>query len=338
MKPNLDENDLYTIKEWLEANPQKNIFDWVYEVRCTTDEQRYNVSKLLEGVPLNKLLEKISLIIPQQDEIRLEDVEKRIKDNVAKSKKQTRLKKLDRLRSKMESRGLNELLVVPLDCDGNLLWDIDYLDVCGEWTGSGSSWPDYDVDVITRFAIIDGNLYVKTVNYNINDGLSTDNRETEWISSDNYYPKKLLQSVITECLGDSFPWDFTETHPGSRYLPYNLDITEYVTKFRGKANLQYIFSGLNQITNLDLSILKDTEWEHFENIFMGCKNLESIDLSGVSINSEFTGSMFNRCDSLKQIIMSGCNETTINAIRKYVLEASLPNKVKIITDSGEEFV
>jgi len=63
-------------------------------------------------------------------------------------------------------------------------------------------------------------------------------------------------------------------------------------------------------------------------MFADCKSLTSLDLSNFSINENCNvSSMFEGCTNLKEIIMRGCDKTTIEMIIKVKPEGAV-----IITD------
>lgn len=325
---------LKVIQEWIEKHPDKNFVDAVLAV---SDVTPYGKNLIMESCRSRYAK------LPKNSEINWSEfnwtlLERLLNEQqVTPKKAHPRLEKVDDLKQEMQRRGFNELLIVPLNCNGDLMCDYEYEDICGEWL-DGSDWPDSEMHMITRFGIIEDKLFYRMVDYDAYNPPSTDSRESEWLPIEEYSSQGKLYEVISDCINDSFPWDFTRTHPGSRYLPFDINIEEFVASFKGKSDLSYVFSGLDKIVNLDLSSLNEVELECFEDMLMGCTSLETVNFSGVKIRDEYTGEVFDRCDSLKEVKMLGCNESTVNAIKEYVLKAKLPNKVKIISDNGEIMV
>ena len=69
-------------------------------------------------------------------------------------------------------------------------------------------------------------------------------------------------------------------------------------------------------------------------MFYGCRGLISLDLSNFDTsNVTRMYSMFSDCNSLKEIKMVGCSETTINTIKtKLTADGISLDKVNIITE------
>lgn len=66
-------------------------------------------------------------------------------------------------------------------------------------------------------------------------------------------------------------------------------------------------------------------------MFKECRSLEFLDLSGFETsNVTNMNKMFVGCDSLKKVIMRGCNKNTIDDITKALEEVDV--NAKIITD------
>ena len=234
----------------------------------------------------------------------------------------------DLLKEVMEERGFNELLLAPLDCDGDIMEADYYMYSCGEWN------LDWEIDKnarITRFGIIDGSLCYHATSQ---DGwiANTENREEPWHCVSEFPKLEKLKKIVKACLSDDFFWKFTENHPGSRFLPFDFNLDGYIGRRGEIAELYQAFSGLSQIETLDLKAIASEDELGIYHAFANCSSLKSIDLSGFNIENFDYGDAFTGCTSLETITMLGCNESSVTAIKNALIEAELPQSVTIITD------
>lgn len=82
---------------------------------------------------------------------------------------------------------------------------------------------------------------------------------------------------------------------------------------------------------MDLKGLGNIHRESIDGIFMGCKSLKELDLSGLDFSDcAFSDCVFDGCKSLKTIYLYGCNEGTIDAIENLLEQADLKQKIEII--------
>ena len=117
----------------------------------------------------------------------------------------------------------------------------------------------------------------------------------------------------------------------------SLDLTSFDT--RRVTNMGQMFSYCESLISLDLSGFDTTSAMYMGSMFRGCKSLTSLDLSGFDMRRVGRGSvsvpaedlnlswMFYDCDNLKEIIMRGCDERTIDMINRVK-----PKGAVIITD------
>ena len=98
-----------------------------------------------------------------------------------------------------------------------------------------------------------------------------------------------------------------------------------------------MFYRCEMLTTLDLSMFDMSNANRVNGMFKSCYNLISLDLSGWVLNdsieenlTNYSNDMFDYCRSLKQVIMIGCDEFTINLISR-----ELPNNVEIITNKDD---
>ena len=109
----------------------------------------------------------------------------------------------------------------------------------------------------------------------------------------------------------------------------SLDVSHFNTS--NVTNMSGMFSRCPYLESLDLSGWNTAKVTDMSNMFMVCQ-AKSLDLSGWDMTSvETTNMMFFRCNSLKTIKMIGCNQTTIDKIKKALSSASILNQVTIVT-------
>lgn len=107
-----------------------------------------------------------------------------------------------------------------------------------------------------------------------------------------------------------------------------LDITNPST-------LANMFNGCSSLVSLDLSSWDTSYIITMDYMFRGCSSLVSLNISGwdmtkVKIKSNMRG-MFTDCSKLSTIRMIGCNQTTIDKIKKALSNAYILDQVTIIT-------
>ncbi len=84
----------------------------------------------------------------------------------------------------------------------------------------------------------------------------------------------------------------------------------------GATDMSWMFAGCRSLTSLDLSHFNTRAVRNMRYMFSACRSLTSLDLSNFVMVGVNTTGMFNGCDSLKKIIMRGCNDQTIQKIRE----------------------
>ena len=93
-------------------------------------------------------------------------------------------------------------------------------------------------------------------------------------------------------------------------------------------NMNRMFNDCSSLVSLDLSGFDTKNVRDMSSMFAGCSALTSLDLSSFDMrNVTKMGYMFDRCTNLKEIIMRGCDKTTIEMISKVKPEGAV-----IITD------
>lgn len=247
-------------------------------------------------------------------------------------------KYVELLKETMITKKFNELLVVPINADGDLLMDVDYLH-CGEWEFDFDDLRCYDDEkIITRFGIIDSELKVHTAQQEFDDiyghytDFNTENPKSLWKPVDRIKNKALLRTLIRTVLTDRFPWVFTAKYPGSRFLPFEFNLAEYI-KYRAEDSiLLFAFAGIQKVTKLDLRALGSVKRTENSYMFYKCQNVKVIDLSGFASEDDYADGMFDECTSLETIYLRGCDQRTIDIVRKNLESAELPHEVTIITD------
>ena len=106
----------------------------------------------------------------------------------------------------------------------------------------------------------------------------------------------------------------------------NLDLSSFDT--RNVTRMNAMFAGCESLASLNLPLLDAGNGKNMEFMFYGCSNLTNLNLSNSSINKNcYTYRMFDGCTNLKEIIMRGCDKTTIEMISK-----EKPEGAVIITD------
>ena len=106
----------------------------------------------------------------------------------------------------------------------------------------------------------------------------------------------------------------------------SLDLSSFDT--RNVTHMRDMFNGCESLTSLDLSSFDTRNVMNMYGMFADCKSLTSLDLSNFSINENCNvSSMFEGCTNLKEIIMRGCDKTTIEMIIKVK-----PEEAVILTD------
>ena len=98
-------------------------------------------------------------------------------------------------------------------------------------------------------------------------------------------------------------------------------------------NINYMFYYCSSLTSLDLSSFDVSLVTSIRGIFHTCSSLTSLDISGWDLtNTTSTYNMFKYCNKLKTIRMIGCNQTTIDKIKKALTDAGILNNVTIVTE------
>ena len=66
-------------------------------------------------------------------------------------------------------------------------------------------------------------------------------------------------------------------------------------------------------------------------MFDGCVDLTHLDISNFDMsNVRNTENMFQYCDNLKPIMVTNCNDKTINMLKQAIREANLDHPVNLI--------
>ena len=106
----------------------------------------------------------------------------------------------------------------------------------------------------------------------------------------------------------------------------SLDLSSFDTK--NIVEMAMMFKNCGALTSLDLSGFDTKNVRDMSSMFAGCSALTSLDLSSFDMrNVTKMGYMFDLCTNLKEIIMRGCDKTTIEMISKVKPEGAV-----IITD------
>ena len=110
----------------------------------------------------------------------------------------------------------------------------------------------------------------------------------------------------------------------------SLDLSNFNTS--KVTNMSYMFNECSNLTSLDLSNFNTSNVTNMACMFSSCSNLTSLDLSNFNTsNVTDIYFMFSHCDKLKTIYMRGCNQTTIDKIKKELTSAGILNNVTIVT-------
>lgn len=106
----------------------------------------------------------------------------------------------------------------------------------------------------------------------------------------------------------------------------SLDLSSFDTK--NVTDMNYMFSSCSSLVSLDLSGFDTKNVTGMYCMFYDCNSLTSLNLSNFSISENcLVSGMFHNCTNLKEIIMRGCDKTTIEMISK-----EKPEGAVIITD------
>ena len=106
----------------------------------------------------------------------------------------------------------------------------------------------------------------------------------------------------------------------------SLDLSSFDTK--NVTDMNYMFSSCSSLVSLDLSGFDTKNVTGMYCMFYDCNSLTSLNLSNFSISENcLVSDMFHNCTNLKEIIMRGCDKTTIEMISK-----EKPEGAVIITD------
>ena len=106
----------------------------------------------------------------------------------------------------------------------------------------------------------------------------------------------------------------------------SLDLSSFDTK--NVTDMYFMFRNCQSLTSLDLSSFDTKNVTNMFCMFYDCNSLTSLNLSNFSISENcLVSGMFHNCTNLKEIIMRGCDKTTIEMISK-----EKPEGAVIITD------
>ena len=86
------------------------------------------------------------------------------------------------------------------------------------------------------------------------------------------------------------------------------------------------------LETLDLSNWNTSKVRDMGEMFGRCRLLKTLDLSGWDTSNATVRGMFDSCDSLKTILMRGCNQTTIDKIKAQLEKDYILDNVTIITE------
>ena len=116
----------------------------------------------------------------------------------------------------------------------------------------------------------------------------------------------------------------------------SLDLSNFNTS--NVTNMSGMFHNCSGLTSLDLSNFDVSKLKNSTRMFGFCTKLQTLDISSWkflddnfindSLNSE---EMFINCTSLRKIYMRGCNQITIDKIKKKLKSDGILNQVTIIT-------
>ena len=123
---------------------------------------------------------------------------------------------------------------------------------------------------------------------------------------------------------------------GGCYSLTSLDLSSFNTS--KVTNMSGMFSGCYSLTSLDLSNFDVSKVELTTAMFKYCTNLQTLDISSWNFLSdrwnEFStesDEMFRFCTNLRKIYMRGCNQRTIDRIKKRLELDGILKQVTIIT-------
>lgn len=99
-------------------------------------------------------------------------------------------------------------------------------------------------------------------------------------------------------------------------------------------NMGYMFSNDSNIKTLDLSGWDTSNVYRTYMMFRGCKKLETLYLSGWDLSKTYDHHfMFDECSALRTIYLIGCNQKTVDVIKKEVTGKSwVSDNITIITE------
>ena len=99
-------------------------------------------------------------------------------------------------------------------------------------------------------------------------------------------------------------------------------------------NIDYMFSNDSNIKTLDLSGWDTSNVYRTYMMFSECTKLETLDLSGWDLSKTYDHfSMFHKCSALRTIYLRGCNQKTVDVIKKEVTNKPyISENVTIITE------
>ena len=99
-------------------------------------------------------------------------------------------------------------------------------------------------------------------------------------------------------------------------------------------NMDYMFSNDSNIKTLDLSGWDTRNVYRTYMMFRGCTKLETLDLSGWDLSKTYDHLfMFDECSALRTIYLRGCNQKTVDVIKKEVTNnPDISENITIITE------
>lgn len=113
----------------------------------------------------------------------------------------------------------------------------------------------------------------------------------------------------------------------------SIDLSNFDTS--SVTTFQEMFNKCESLTKLDLSNFDTSNVENFSMMFKGCKHLVELDLRGFKINENVESNglkeMFDRCDALREIRLTGSDKNTVkNIIERLYLDDI--EKANILSD------
>ncbi len=241
------------------------------------------------------------------------------------------------LKSMMQERGLNEHLAVPKDSDGDLMGEPSYEEITGEWTSNPFLLSD---SVIARFGIIENKLCYHTSPYQ-KYYYGREERDSPWIPVVESPNLETIRKCTKYCIEAEFPWKFTATHPGCRFLPFSIDFRKYIDSIKSYNTMDYLLAGFHEMKEMNLQVLSGVKHSSIKGMFSGCYALETIDLSGFILSSggivgpRHDIDVFAHCNSLKTIILRNCNRYTVEGFKGAIQINPTPLSVTLTTDFGD---